>query len=244
MNMNLFKTDTSIEEEKDTLGGGGFVWDTGTYDVVIDSVYMDQSRGGAYNLNFVFKTADGRTLNQTLYVSSGTAKGTRNYYEKDGKKKYLPGFTAANEIAIVATGKEFYQLESEDKIVEIYDYELKKKVPTTKPVFMELIGKTFKVGVQKIKEYKNVKNDAGDYVPSSDIKEYNEVSKSFTTEGLTAVELKAGTTEPDFFNKWIKRNPSDFVKDKTKGVTPIASGAGTSGMPSAASGTTPSLFDK
>jgi len=244
MAMDLFKTDVSIEEEKDTLGGGGFVWDTGVYDVVIDSVYMDQSSGGAYNLNFVFKTADGRTLNQTLYVTSGAAKGTRNYYEKDGKKKYLPGFTAANEIAIVATGKELSQLDIEDKIVEIYDYELKKKVPTTKPVFMELIGKTFKVGVQKVKEYKNVKNNAGEYVPSSDIKEYNEVAKSFTTDGLTAIELKAGSTEPDFINKWSERNTADFVKDKTKGVTPTAGGAGTAGMPTAATGAAPSLFNK
>jgi len=241
--MDLFKKDASIEQEKDTLGGGGFVWDTGLYDVVIDSVYMDQSKGGAYSLNFVFKTAEGKELRNTQYVTSGTAKGTRNYYEKDGKKHYLPGFTAANDIAVAATGKELSGLEMEDKIVEIYDFDLKKKVPTTKPVFMEMIGKTFKLGVQKVKEYKNIKNDAGDYVPGPDIKEFNEVAKSFNNEGLTSVEAKAGITEPEFVNKWLERNKADFVKDKTKGVTPTA-GGGASGMPAAGTGAAPSLFNK
>jgi len=241
--MDLFKKDASIETEKDTLGGGGFVWDTGLYDVAIDSVYMDQSKGGAYSLNFVFKTADGRELRNTQYVTSGAAKGTRNYYEKDGKKHYLPGFTAANDIAVAATGKELSALEREDKIVEIYDFDLKKKVPTTKPVFMEMIGKTFKLGVQKVKEYKNVKNGAGDYVPGNEIKEFNEVAKSFNNDGLTSVEAKAGATEPEFVNKWLERNGADFIKDKTKGVTPAA-GGGTSGMPAAGTGAAPSLFNK
>lgn len=238
--MDLFKKDASIEQEKDTLGGG-FVWDTGLYDVVIDSVYMDQSKGGAYSLNFVFKIADGRELRNTQYVTSGSAKGTRNYYEKDGKKHYLPGFTAANDIAVAATGKELSGLEMEDKIVEIYDFDLKKKVPTTKPVFMEMIGKTFKLGVQKVKEYKNIKNDAGDYVPGPDIKEFNEVAKSFNNDGLTSIEAKAGVTEPEFVNKWLERNKADFVKDKTKGVTPTT-GGGASGMPAAPAA--PSLFNK
>jgi len=241
--MDLFKKDASIEQEKDTLGGGGFVWDTGLYDVVIDSVYMDQSKGGAYSLNFVFKTAEGKELRNTQYVTSGAAKGTRNYYEKDGKKHYLPGFTAANDIAVAATGKELSALEMEDKIVEIYDFDLKKKVPTTKPVFMEMIGKTFKLGVQKVKEYKNIKNDAGAYVPGPDIKEFNEVAKSFNTDGLTSVEAKAGITEPAFVSKWLERNGADFVKDKTKGVTPTA-GGGASGMPTAGTGAAPSLFNK
>lgn len=241
--MDLLKKDASIEQEKDTLGGGGFVWDTGLYDVVIDSVYMDQSKGGAYSLNFVFKTAEGKELRNTQYVTSGSAKGTRNYYEKDGKKHYLPGFTAASDIAVAATGKELSELEMEDKIVEIYDFDLKKKVPTTKPVFMEMIGKTFKLGVQKVKEYKNIKNDAGEYVPGPDIKEFNEVAKAFNNDGLTSVEVKAGTTEPEFVNKWLERNGADFVKDKTKGVTPAA-GGGASGMPTAGTGAAPSLFNK
>lgn len=245
--MNLFNTDVKVEEEVDTLGGGSFTWDTGLYDVVVDSVYMDQSSGGAWNLNFVFKTADGKTLNSTQYVTSGTAKGTRNYYEtKDGKKKYLPGFVTANDIAVCATGKELKDLEPENKIVEIYDFDLKKKVPTEKPVFMDIIGKPLKLGVHKVKEYKNVKNDAGEYVPSADIKEFNEISKAFTVDGFTTVELKAGATEAEFITKWVEKNTKDFVKDKTKGVTPVgAASAGTAGMPAAgATGAAPSLFNK
>jgi len=235
---SLFKKVDGIEEEKDTLGGSKFgVWNTGSYEVIIDSVYLDQSSGGAYNLNFVFKTNEGKELKETMYVTSGTAKGQLNYYVgKDGKKHYLPGYNIANGIALLATGKELADLEPEEKIVEIYNYELKKNAPTKKLVYMDLIGKSLVLGVFKVKEFKRVKDDAtGSYVDSDEIKELNEINKVFSIDGKTTTEYKAGSTG-EFINKWIEKYNDEFVKDKTKGKTPAKPTATTTG-----SGT-PSLF--
>jgi len=104
--LNNLKTDSSIEEEKDVLGGRT-VFPTGLYTMVIDMAYLDTSKGGAVNLNLTFKDASGRSFNQTLYLTSGTAKGGLNYYTaKDGTKRYLPGFNQANAICRLTTGKE------------------------------------------------------------------------------------------------------------------------------------------
>jgi len=235
---SIFKKVDGIEEEKDVLGGSKFsVWNTGVYDVIIDSVYLDEAKSGAYSMNFVFKTEDGKELSDTLYVTSGKDKGQLNYFvDKEGKKRYLPGYAIANAIAFVTTGKELADLEPEKKIVEVYNYDLKKKVPTEKFVYMDLIGKPLKLGVIKVKEFKRVKDEAtGSYVDSDETKELNEINKIFSKDGLTMVEIKAGKTEPGFLLEWEDRYKEDYVKDKTKGKTP-AKGNTTTGS------STPSLF--
>ena len=235
---SIFKKVEGIEEEKDVLGGSKFgVWNTGIYDVVIDSVYLDEAKSGAYSMNFTFKTEDGKELSETLYVTSGKEKGQLNYFvDKDGKKRYLPGYAIANAIAFVATGKELADLEPEKKIVEVYNYDLKKKVPTEKFVYMDLIGKPLKLGVIKVKEFKRVKDASGQYVDSDETKERNEINKIFSKDGLTITEIKAGKTEPGFLIEWKDRYKEDYVKDKTKGKTPTATTGGTTGS------SAPSLF--
>lgn len=238
--MNFLKKQTDVQDSKDSLGGG-FVLDTGLYDVIVESAYMDQSTGGAHNINFVFKTPEGKTLNETIYITSGTAKGTLNYYvDRTGAKQYLPGFTTANDISLATAGVDLSELEPENKMIEVYNRDLGKKVPTEKPMLMDIIGKPFKIGVQKVREYKNVKTDKG-YEPSDQTREYNEIAKVFGESGHTVVEATAGA-EAKFIDKWQEKNPNNFVKDKTKGVTPVVTGGGTAPTTSAAP--TTSLFNK
>jgi len=216
--MNFLNKQTDVKDvTKDTLGGG-FTWDTGLYSVVIDSAYLDMSKGGAANITFGFKTAEGKALSQTIYVSSGTAKGQLNYYidKKDGSKQYLPGFVTADDIALVTCGVNIGDIEQEEKMVEVYNVELKKKAPTTKPVFMELIGKELQIGIVKLREFKNVLNDVtGKYEPGTEIKELNEIGKIFAEDGRTVVEMRADE-EAAFVTKWAESHPADYVKDKTK----------------------------
>lgn len=231
----LNKQKDVAEVTKDTLGGG-FTWDTGLYSVVIDSAYLDMSKGGAANITFGFKTAEGKALSQTIYVSSGTAKGQNNYYvDKQGEKQYLPGFTIADDIATLTTGDGIGTVEQEDKMVEVYNAELGKKAPTTKPVFMDLIGKEVVLGIVKIKEFKNVKNDmTGAYEPGTEVREFNEIAKVFSETGHTVVETKSDA-KAAFVNIWAEKNPASYVRDKTKGK---------GGAPKAAADTKPkkSLF--
>jgi len=222
--MSIFTKPKGIEETADILGGSS-TWDTGVYEVIVEGAYLDQSPGGAYNMNFTFKTIDGNTLSNTQYVTSGTAKGGRNYYERDGKKYNLPGFIVADDVCFAATGKSLDELTPEDKVVEVYDFTAKKKLPATKKVFMDMIGKPVMIGVQKVKEFKNVKNDAGEYVPGDEVKIFNEVVKVFGVNRHTSVEARAGK-DAEFIDKWIERNPSDYIKDKTKGVTPKVTSGG------------------
>ena len=204
---------------------------------------MDQSSGGAHNINFVFKTSDGKTLNDTIYITSGTAKGTLNYYvDRSGAKQYLPGFTTANDIALATAGVDIAELEPENKIVDVYNAELRKKAPTEKPMLMEMIGKPFKLGIHKVKEYKNVKTDSG-YQPSDQVREYNEINKVFGESGHTVVEARAGV-DADFINKWESKNGSEFVKDKTKNVTPVVVGGAAGGGAPAGAAPAKSLFAK
>jgi hypothetical protein len=214
--MNFLKKQNDVQEvTKDTLGGG-FTWDTGAYPVVIDSAYLGMSSGGAANITFNFKTKEGKSLEQTIYVSSGKEKGQLNYYiDQQGEKKYLPGFVLCNDIALVTLGKDLSDLETEDKIVEVYDTTEGKKVPKEVPVFMELIGSKLTLGVVKVREFRNVKDAAGNYVQGDEIREFNEIDKVFSETNHTVVELKA-SAEADFFSKWVEKRPATFIKDKTK----------------------------
>jgi hypothetical protein len=62
---------------------------------------MTTADSGAMALNIRAKTEDGKEIRQQLRMTSGTAKGCKNYYEdKNGEKKYLPGFLMANALSL------------------------------------------------------------------------------------------------------------------------------------------------
>lgn len=222
--LDNLKTSNDVQDEVDSLGG--FILDSGYYDFIIDMVYLDTAKSGAISSNWIFKNPEGRILRQQLWMTSGQAKGCLNYYvDKNDKKQYLPGFLQANGICQLSIGKELSELSPEEKVVNVYDFELRKDVPTPKQVITELLGAEISLGVLKQVVDKNVKNDAGEYVPSGDTREENIIDKVFRTkDGLTMAEVKAGATEADFKQKWIDKN-TGTVRQRAKGAT----GAGGSG---------------
>lgn len=224
-----FKTQSDVTAPVDTIGGGS-VLETGVYPFAIDMAYLDSSKGGAYNLNLTFKSADGKTLRQQVYVTSGTDKGQLTYYidKNDGSKKYLPGFNIANALAVLTTGKEFGDLSPEDKMVNIRNFELKKDVPTSKPVYTDLIGQTVLLGVTKQIVPKNVKQADGSYVAGTETRTENEIAHVFHADsGQTLNEFLAGG-EAEFIAKWVEAN-NGKTRDKTK----KAGGTATAGAPAA-----------
>lgn len=208
------QSDASIEEEKDTLGGNGPV-DSSLLDCVIDMAYMDKSKGGAMSCNITFKTIDGKTVKITEWVTSGDAKGNKNFYERNGQKHYLPGFNTANGISLLSCGIELGQLKPEDKAVLIYDFDQKKETPQIKPVLTQLLGKEVSLGLLKVIEDINVKNDEGVYVASGFTREMNQIDKVFhPVTKLTVAEVKAESTEAMFFTKWGEKN-NGITRDKS-----------------------------
>ena len=219
--MSLFKnlkTDDSIQGDKDSLGGFS-VLPSGAYDMVIDMAYIDSSEGGAMSCNLTFKDSVGKSLKVTEWMTSGIAKGQLNYYvDKQGNKKYLPGFNTVNAICLLANGTEIADMEAEEKVLSIYNPELKKEAPTKKQVLMDLLGKEITLGVIKEVVDKTSKDSNGQYVPTGETREQNVIDKVFrTSDKMTVAEIKAESEEASFFNQWVEKN-KDVTKQKAKGA--------------------------
>lgn len=245
MNMltNL-KTDNSIEQETDSVGGGFTVLDSALYDFTVKLAYLGQAASKAMSLNLVLATDDGKELRQTLWMTSGEAKGCKNYYEKDGKKHYLPGFNMANALCLLTVGKEISDLDTEDKVIKLYNPTEGKEMPTQVPMLTDLLEQQITAGIIKQIVDKNVKNEAsGQYEPSGETREENEVDKFFRhKDGFTVTEIRAQAPEAEFKATWEGKWTGE-VKNKAKGK---AAGGSTAGMPNAAASSagkpTTSLF--
>jgi hypothetical protein len=92
------------------------------------------------------------------------------------------------------------------------------------------------LGIQELTVDKTVKSDTGEYVPTGETRDINELSKVFTEDGLTLVEKDAGKTETKFKEAWIAQY-ADKKINKAKGA---ASGAKAGGVTKPA--TTSPLF--
>jgi len=236
-NINMLEnlqTDATIDGETDTLGG--FILDTDVYPMAIDMAYMDTSKGGAISLNLNCRDQNGKQVRETLWMTSGQAKGCNNFYtDQNGKKHYLPGFNMANAIAQLSIGKEIGAVSPEKKTIKVYDFTQRKEVPMEKEVLTELIGAEITLGVVRQVVDKNVKDGNGKYVPSGETREENVIDKVFRTkDGLTSAEIRAEETEPQFMDAWVKKN---------KGVTrQRAKGAAAASVGAPAGGDTPSIF--
>jgi hypothetical protein len=165
-------------------------------------------------------------------MTSGTAKGAKNYYEKDGQKNYLPGFIAANALALLAAGKELSELDTEIKVVNVYSYEAKAEVPTKVEVPVDLMGKEIIIGLIKQTVDKTAKNETtGAYEPTGETRDENEIDKFFrATDKMTTAEIRAAANEPVFYAAWDSKFSGVVrMKAKTSGTAgaPKAFGGGT-----------------
>lgn len=236
-------TDDSIANEKDSVGGNGPL-DSALYATTVTMAYLNKSAGGALGLVLTLKTADSREIRQTLWMTSGTAKGAKNYYEKDGVKNYLPGFIAANALALLTTGKEIGQLDTESKVINVYSYEAKAEVPTKVEVVMDLLNQEILAGVIKQVVDKNQKNEAtGVYEPTGETREENEVDKFFRAKDrMTTAEIRAQAEESVFADTW-EAKWTGKTKDRAKGAKAGLAGVPKlGGAPAAAKKPTTSLF--
>ena len=160
--LSALATDNSIQSEKDSVGASFGPVDSGLYNSTVMLAYLKTAASGALALELELKSDAGQIIRQTLWMTSGTAKGGKNYYEdKEGQKHYLPGFVIANSLALLTVGKEIGQLETETKVINAYSYEAKADVPTKVEMFTDLLGTQIIAGVIRQTVDKNVKNDDG-----------------------------------------------------------------------------------
>lgn len=232
--MSLLKslaTNDSIANEKDSVGSTGPL-ESGLYNTSVSMAYLSKSAGGALGLVLTLKTEEGRDIRQTLWMTSGTAKGCKNYYEtKTGEKQYLPGFNIANGLSLLTVGKEISDLETETKVVNVYSAEAKAEVPTKVEVLMDLLNQEITVGLIKQTVDKTKKNETtGVYEPTGETRDENEIDKLFRTrDRMTTAEIRAQAEEAKFVDTWSAKW-SGKTRDKSTGT------AGTAGAPKAAAG--------
>jgi hypothetical protein len=231
--MSLFGNLSSegLEETQDRIGGFQ-VLETDAYPCTIKAAYAGKSAGGAQSVTLVVD-ADGREYSETVYVTN--KKGENFFLNKDDKTKKvpLPGYTVINDICLVTTDKELREQNSEEKVMNVYDFDQKKQVPKSVPMLIDLIGKQVTLGIVKQLENKNEKQ-GDDYVPTAAERETNFTDKVFHhPTGLTVVEARNGLTEAKFLDAWVQRN-----KGQTRDKRVIKDGgqAGQAGRPAPTAG--------
>lgn len=227
------KKQESVTEEGDKIFGS--VLETNVYDCTIDMAFADESTKGAAFMRLSLLTETGRTLSQTIYFTSGDAKGNSITYDvkgKDGKptgeKKYLPGFIIASDLhEAVLDGVALADMNTEGKLVKVWDNEAKKEMPQEKAVLVDLIGKHIKLGIQEQIVTKQV-NVEGDWKDTDEVRKQNEIVKVFhPTTNHTCEELKT-KSDAEFMDKWIASYAGVPV-DRTNGAkaaTGATEGAG------------------
>ena len=211
------ETSEDIVDTGDVLGGGG-VFPSDVYEMAIKMAYLDKSTAGAKSMNFVMETPEGKQYRTTEYITSGDAKGNRNYYEKNGKKYYLPGFNLVNQLAKLVASKELFQTKAEMKLIKVWDWDARAEVETKKVVFMDLVGKKIQAALLHQIVDKNQKNPAtGNYEPTGDTREVNVFSKAFHPEnGMTMTEIEGESKTAEFKQKWLKKW-KDVIDDQSEG---------------------------
>jgi hypothetical protein len=232
-------TDTNIEDERDYLGGSR-VRESGLHPFTVALAYLEKSKGGALALNLTLKDGSGE-VRQQIWMTSGDAKGNKNYYEKDGAKNYLPGFIQANALALLTTGKEISQLDTEDKVVNVYNFDAKGEVPTKVSMVMDLLGKEVLVGLVKQTVDKNGKNPNfnpsapkgpanQEYTATGETRDENEIDKLFrASDRKTTAEIRAQADTAVFADTWATKWTGQ-TKNKT------SKSGGTAGAPKAVGG--------
>jgi hypothetical protein len=216
MLLDNIQFDADVESSGDFVpsGGGSFTRNTGLYNMVVEMAYMGQSRGGAVNVTVHLKDAAGDgSHRETFYITSGEAKGRKSYYLKDGRKIALPGFEMIDSLCVLATGNNLQGQTIESKMVKLWDWDQRKEVPQNVEVITSLVGKAIRAGIQLCEANRRVNDGSGNYVDGPEKRTFNEISKLFSAKGsLTLTERQAGLTDGEFIQKWLDKNPSDYVR--------------------------------
>lgn len=222
--------------EDDRLGGQQ-LFNSDVYLATIKGAYLDKSSGGSLGAFLSFEI-DGKQLRYTQYL---TNKQGENFYTKDGKNFMMMGYLAIDALMQLVAEYPLEDAVTEDKIVKIWDNDLKKEVPQTREVFVDLLDKQVKIAVLRQIVDVTKKGDDGKYHPNGETKEENECVKFFHAEtDQTLKEAMDGIEGGVFMQSWIEKF-KDQIPNKAKGVQGVTTG----GKPATAGGERkPSLFNK
>lgn len=222
--LDALKTDETIKEDGDSLGGFT-VLESAVYPFVIKLAYVTKSASKAMVITIHFTGENKTQMRQQFWVTSKETKGCKIFYinKKTNEKHYLPGFNQANALCLLTCGKELGTMATDKKVINVYDFNERKEVPTEVDVLSELENKQILAGVLKQTVDNRAKNaNTGEYEPTGETRDENDIDKFFRIKDqLTVMEIRAQKTTPDFMEKWVS-NWEGKTKDKTSKNTGIA----------------------
>jgi hypothetical protein len=105
---------------------------------------------------------------------------------------------------------------------------------------MELVGQPVKLGIELHRENKNVKDQAGNYVPTAEIREFNTITRVFHAKTCQTASEYNAQAPAEFMAMWAKEFDGKVIDKTAKG--PVAPAPMSSGTPSPAAAGKPSLF--
>jgi hypothetical protein len=242
-----------LEESQDRIGGFR-VLESGAVTGKIKMAYAGKAANSHAQSITVVLAHSGGEYRETLWITN--RNGENFFHPKDAhgksdmaKKNPLPGFTIIDDLCLVTTNKPLSEQATEEKVVNLYDFEQRKEVPTGVPMLVDLLDKEVTLGIQKHLKNKQTKSaTTGDYENTSETREENVTDKIFHyPSNLTVVEARKGIQKATFYAAWIEKNTGQtqdrrVIKD---GSSPQTGRAGRPvGVPPKAgeSAKTPSLF--
>lgn len=201
-----------LEESQDRIGGFAAL-ESGITTGIVKAMYAGKSPGGANSVSIVLDIGGGKEYRETVYI---TNKSGENFFlnkEDKTKKVPLPGFTIIDDLCLVTTGKPLSDQEWEEKVIKLYDFDLKKELPKGVMMATEVIGCEVSLGIINTLENKNVKS-GDEYVATADVRNVNHTDKVFhTASKMTVAEGRAGSEEAKFWDSWSERNKG-VTRDK------------------------------
>jgi hypothetical protein len=239
--MKKLKTTEVDVQDRDSLGGYQ-LFDTDVYDFTIKMAYVEESKGGALGATLMLESPDGRTYRETIYFTN--KKGETFFTNAKGETQFLPGYNLLNSITMLTIQTELAEMDTEERIVKVYDADAKAEINKTVDAFVELINQPIKLAIEKQLQDKTVKNEAtGGYEPTGETQERNAITKAFHSEKLVTLTEALGKLEPEFMDKWVAKNKGNLL-DKTKKDKTIAKGTpSATGTSTKAAKPKTSLFD-
>ncbi len=166
---------------------GKKIFDTDIYKAKIKMAYIGKSQSSeAKNITLILDINE-QELIQAVWVSNKEDKVT--YINKNTKEtQNIPGYNQINSLCLLVAGCNLPDMETEEKIVNIYDFEQKKQIPQSVECLITLHEEYIQIAVENRIIDKTVKNDStGEYEPNGETRNINEIVKYFPDYKLVTV---------------------------------------------------------
>ena len=217
------------EKVVDRIVGGGTI-PTNIYVGKVKAVYAGKSSSSNAQSLTTLIDVNGIEHRETHWITNG--KGENTYPDKQDKtKKHLmPSFILMNDLCLLTTDAELKDQEFEEKVLNLYDFDTKREVPTNVQVLTGLTGKGVTLAMVEQIVDKQKKNDAGVYENTGETRVENIIEKFLHTDRRTVSEIMANITDPIWAPKWAEKNAGKEARNRAKGAD------GKSGAPGGRSG--------